>query len=184
VFEHEQARVAAFLLGDRCLRHLGQPLQLEGHCPSSYAEGLSVEGGGMKFYIYVSDAKLDMLFAQMPMPISKRIAADLSIDLKVVSVSLTHTPSDASRYSKLKVVTKYIEENEKVGSVGSPRAYFKGVLPMRWGPYGGNYGRDLSGKMVSSEPTKAKRCSALRGQCGMCWGAKGVLPRTPIQPLR
>lgn len=37
----------------------------------------------MKYYIYISDTKVDMLYPQIPKPLLKRIASDLSIDLKL-----------------------------------------------------------------------------------------------------
>ena len=40
----------------------------------------------VKYFLYISDAKVDMLFGQVPQKILKRIAAELTIDLKVVSL--------------------------------------------------------------------------------------------------
>ena len=41
----------------------------------------------MRYYVYVSDSKVDMLYSQMPRGIRDRIAAELKIDLKVISAS-------------------------------------------------------------------------------------------------
>ncbi|MGZ6304382.1 MAG: DUF7019 family protein, partial [Ktedonobacteraceae bacterium] len=37
----------------------------------------------MKYYIYISDAKVDMLYPQIHKPILKRIASSLNIDLNL-----------------------------------------------------------------------------------------------------
>lgn len=86
----------------------------------------------MKYYIYISDTKVDMLFAQIPTNILKKISAELKINLGVISVSLKEKVVDQTRYDKLSVVTKYINEHEAVGTVDNPQGYFKGTLPMRW----------------------------------------------------
>ena len=38
----------------------------------------------LRFYVYVSDAKVDMLLAQIPQGLMKRFAAELTIDLKLL----------------------------------------------------------------------------------------------------
>lgn len=38
------------------------------------------------------------------------------------------------RYSKLKIVTSYLEKHAEVGSVKEPKAYIKDIQTMRWGP--------------------------------------------------
>jgi hypothetical protein len=92
----------------------------------------------MKYYIYISDTKVDMLYPQIPKPVLKKIASNLSIDLKLfgaeVSVASKSSPSDETRYAKVRIVSEYIEKNLDVGSVDAPSTYFKGNLPMRWGP--------------------------------------------------
>jgi len=90
----------------------------------------------MRYYVYVSDSKVDMLYSQMPRGIRDRIAAELKIDLKVISVSVSGKRSEETRYSKLQLVTTFLEKNASIGSVHAPEAYFRGRLPMRWGPYG------------------------------------------------
>ena len=94
----------------------------------------------MKYYIYVSDAKLDMLYAQIPRRVVDRLATELTVDLQLLSISLKEKPSDENRYAKLKLVAGYIDKHLKVGTVDEPEAYFRGNLPMRWGPLGGYFG--------------------------------------------
>jgi hypothetical protein len=89
----------------------------------------------MKYYVYVSDAKVEMLYAQIPRAIRDKIVAELKIDLKVVSLSLKGNPTDETRYSKLRVVSDYLDK-EGVGTVDAPHTYFRGSVPMKWGRFG------------------------------------------------
>ena len=53
------------------------------------------------------------------------------------SSTLTANPgSGKTIYDKLDLVSSYLEKEGAVGTVDSPKQYFKGLLPMRWGPYG------------------------------------------------
>jgi hypothetical protein len=90
----------------------------------------------MKFYNYISDTKVDMLFSQIPTHIGETIAAELNIDLEQVQVNLSSDVPDQTRYLKLGIVVRYIEKHLGVGTVDEPSAYLRGNLPMRWGPYG------------------------------------------------
>jgi hypothetical protein len=87
-------------------------------------------------YLYVSDAKIDMLFEQIPVPLVKKITADLTLNLKVLSVSLRGNPSATTRYAKLGVVERYLHEYLGVGPLDAPQRYMYGTLRMRWGPVG------------------------------------------------
>lgn len=88
----------------------------------------------LRYYVYVSDAKVDMLFAQIPPRLRNRIAAELKLDLKVVSASVSPKDREENRFSKLALVERYVRKHVELGSVDEPRAYFAGSLRMRWGP--------------------------------------------------
>lgn len=93
----------------------------------------------MKYYVYVSDTKVDMLFAQVPRSFVTKVAAELKVDLKIVSVSLKEQPSVENRYSRVKVVSEYLTSNFDVPVLGegdtvvTPKSYFAGRMDMRWG---------------------------------------------------
>ena len=74
-----------------------------------------------------------MLAGQIPRGRLDGLAAELQIDLKVISVSLREAPSDETRYSKLALVEAHLQEQESIGPVDAPSAYFGGTLDMRWG---------------------------------------------------
>jgi hypothetical protein len=88
----------------------------------------------MKYYVYISDSKLDMLYPQIPLGLRDRIAVELRIDLKVAAISLSERPSQETRLSRLRVVTDYLERESTIGGLGEPGAFVRDVLPMRWGP--------------------------------------------------
>ena len=94
----------------------------------------------MKYYIYISDTKVDMLYPQIPKPLLKKIASSLSIDLKLlgaeVRVGAKKNTSDETRYAKVRIVSEYIEKHLDVGSVNAPSTYCKGTIQMNWGPIG------------------------------------------------
>jgi hypothetical protein len=96
----------------------------------------------VKYYIYISDTEVDMLYPQIPKPVLKKIASSLSIDLKLFGAELNigakSNPSDETRYAKVKIVSEYTEKNLDVGRIDAPSTYFKGNLLMRWGQFNSN----------------------------------------------
>ncbi len=93
----------------------------------------------MKYYIYISDAKVDMLFPQVPHDIKKKVALEFKMDLKLLSASRkTETESEDNRIARLETVVDFIREYGKVGSVDEPDEYIEDSLPMRWGNYSGS----------------------------------------------
>ncbi len=89
----------------------------------------------MRYYVYVSDAKLDMLYGQIPATIRSRLVAELKLDIKIMSVSIRERESEATRYAKLDIVEKYLERNVGISSISEPNAWFRGRLSLRSGLY-------------------------------------------------
>ena len=92
----------------------------------------------MKYYIYVSDTKVDMLSAQIPESLWDVIAADLELDLKVLKVRLRETAVPDNRFTRLAAVENYIRRQFNVGTVDLPGPYFAGTMDMRWAQLGEN----------------------------------------------
>jgi hypothetical protein len=87
----------------------------------------------MKYFIYISTLKVNMLFDQIPPQLNKRIAAELKIDLGVFSTTVkTLTDSDTT-ISKLQLVLKHLEQINELGNVWTPKQYFSGTMNMNWG---------------------------------------------------
>lgn len=87
----------------------------------------------MKYYIYLSETKVDMLYEQIPKRLKDRLATELKIDLKFLSTTFTEEASEGTRIAKLKVVTEYIKNNLPLGTVDMPKKYFQGSLRLHWG---------------------------------------------------
>jgi hypothetical protein len=87
-----------------------------------------------RFYIYVSDAKVDMLFAQIPERLLQRFAAELTLDVKLLSIKVATREAPETRFSRVLAVTKYLRERDSIGSVGSGKTFAEAeAVPMRWG---------------------------------------------------
>jgi hypothetical protein len=87
----------------------------------------------MKYYTYISDAKVDMLLPQVPHPPKKRIATEFKVDFKVVSAARKREfDTDDNRISRLEAVSDFIFEYGDVGTVDRPGEYIAGTLPMCW----------------------------------------------------
>jgi hypothetical protein len=87
----------------------------------------------MKYYIYISDTKVDMLFAQIPRKTLEGLAGELNINFGIFSTTLKQDAAEENRFSKLEVVRKYIEKHSVVGTIDSPSEYFAGEETMKWG---------------------------------------------------
>ncbi|HLH02645.1 MAG TPA: hypothetical protein VKX25_07740 [Bryobacteraceae bacterium] len=55
----------------------------------------------MRYYIYISDAKIDMLWPQVPHAVKKKVANEFKIDLKAFSASRkVETEAEDSRIAR------------------------------------------------------------------------------------
>lgn len=87
---------------------------------------------GLKYYVYISDTKVDMLYEQIPHRLKDNIATELKIDLKFLSTTFSEEAKKATLISSLKVVENYIDKYEEVGSVDDSKSYFRGNMPLTW----------------------------------------------------
>jgi hypothetical protein len=74
-----------------------------------------------------------MLRAQLPATVREKIAAELKIDLKLVSATIKERTSPESLYQDVRLVEEYLQREGLIGTVDTPLAYFRGTMPMRWG---------------------------------------------------
>lgn len=87
----------------------------------------------MKYYLYVSTTKVEMLYAQIPSPTLKTIAGELKINLGVLSGTLKTKEGSENLYSKTRVVSTYLAKNDQVGSIPFPKSYIADNLTFKWG---------------------------------------------------
>ncbi|MFC8128063.1 DUF7019 family protein [Streptomyces sp. NPDC057302] len=94
----------------------------------------------MRYYLYLSAAKLDMLYGQIPQKLLKRLAVEAKVDLKVLSVAVQSPRADATTYDQLDIVEKYLEREFDVSWMTEPRSWFRGDMALRTGGYGSSEG--------------------------------------------
>jgi hypothetical protein len=88
----------------------------------------------VKFYTYISDAKVDMLIAQIPHDKRKEIADEFRVDFGIVKASHKEDyAADQTRYARLEAVAKYIKSNEWCAPLNHDAPYILDTLPIRWG---------------------------------------------------
>ncbi|MEU5959064.1 SAVMC3_10250 family protein [Streptomyces sp. NPDC047525] len=97
----------------------------------------------MRYYIYVSTAKVDMLYGQIPPKLLRRLAVEAKVDLKVVSVAVQSSRTDTSAYDRLDLVETYLEREFDVSWMSEPTAWFRGDLALRIAGYGDANGPTL-----------------------------------------
>jgi hypothetical protein len=95
-----------------------------------------------RYFVYVSKSKVDLLYDQIPETALSRIATTLTIDLKLLKAEFSAKDSQRSLYSKVDIIERYLNEEGVVGTVDDPKAFFRGEMPLRWGPYGGGFELD------------------------------------------
>ncbi|MFD3584517.1 DUF7019 family protein [Streptomyces sp. NPDC058683] len=92
---------------------------------------------GVRYYLYVSEAKLDMLFEQIPQKLLSRLATEAKVDLKVVSVAVQKAArAEPGTYGRLDVVERYLEREYDIGWMTEPTSWFRGDLGLRIAGYG------------------------------------------------
>jgi hypothetical protein len=86
----------------------------------------------MKYYVYISDAKVDMLLPQISDSTKKKISMQFGFDLKVLTAKRTSEfVLNDDRIARLETVVAFIREWGNVGSMDEPDEYVEDTLPMR-----------------------------------------------------
>ncbi|MFD9908651.1 DUF7019 family protein [Streptomyces sp. NPDC059063] len=85
----------------------------------------------MRYYIYVSTAKVDMLYGQIPPTLLRRLAVEAKVDLKVLSLAVQSPRTDTGPYDRLDLVEAYLDREFDVSWMSEPTAWFRGDLGLR-----------------------------------------------------
>jgi hypothetical protein len=93
------------------------------------------EDNHMRYYIYISETKINQLYAQIPVKLRQKIASKFTIDLKLVKAEFEGRQPQEGLISMLEVVLSYLESEDLVGTVDNSKSYFKGTMNLSWGPY-------------------------------------------------
>jgi hypothetical protein len=87
--------------------------------------------GPVRYYLYLSQAKLDMLFDQIPQKVLPRLVTEAKVDLKVVGVSVQRPGAELTRYNRLDIVEGYLAQEYDIGWMTEPSFWFRGDLGLR-----------------------------------------------------
>jgi hypothetical protein len=93
----------------------------------------------MRNYLYISDAKVDMLLPQITGVEKKKVAAEFGFNLEVLSGSIkTERESLLNRVHRLAAVESAIRKKYEIGSIGRLRDWVEGtvdMVPARFGKH-------------------------------------------------
>ena len=108
----------------------------------------------MKYYLYIADAKVDMLLSQIKPGVRKKISSVLGIDVKIFTAKRTVESNEgADRIARLEAVLEFIRKYGNLGTVDDPDEYIDDSLPMRFMVTKPHFSSDLiylSGRTKSS----------------------------------
>jgi hypothetical protein len=81
----------------------------------------------LRYFLYISDAKVDVLLPQVPGVIQQRVSAKLGFDIKILSGSIAHERvTHDSRVAS--TVESYLLENEAIGTPEDPKSWIQGQV--------------------------------------------------------
>lgn len=84
----------------------------------------------MKYYVYISPVKVNMLFDQLPRTLLSRFAAELKIDLQFASTTISEARGarELSLYQRLDLVLKHLDTDDRIGTIGGSELFFRGEM--------------------------------------------------------
>ncbi|MGW3645057.1 DUF7019 family protein [Streptomyces sp. NPDC000878] len=92
--------------------------------------------GDVRYYVYVSGSKVDMLFQQIPQKLLHQLAAEAKVDLKLLSLAVQKAANpEPSMYGRLDVVEGYLDREYNIGWMTEPTSWFRGELGLQIAGY-------------------------------------------------
>lgn len=88
----------------------------------------------MKYLVFVSDAKVDMLLPQIPQELKSKLAAEIGVNVGVLSAKLKSERDigvQPDPISRLNAVTQFLRKTQEVGTVDEPRIWIEGTEDVR-----------------------------------------------------
>lgn len=104
----------------------------------------------LRYFVYLSDTKVQMLFPQLPQRLQHRggsVSTEVKVRLGVFEASARRDPPgrtvDSDRFEKLRAVCGFLQSDaSQLGTLDDPRQFFAGRLNMNWGSLK-EYGADI-----------------------------------------
>jgi hypothetical protein len=88
----------------------------------------------LKFYTYVSKAKVDMLLPQVPRVFKNKFSAELGINIGIFTTKISSESSgrvDDSDVHRLELVSDYLKSSDEVGDLKSSKKWIKDDLEVK-----------------------------------------------------
>jgi len=87
----------------------------------------------LRYYLYISDAKVDMLLPQVPGALQRKVSAKFGFDIKILSGSLeTQRATLDNRVARMAAVEQYLVENAQIGSPARPASWIQGTVDAKF----------------------------------------------------
>jgi hypothetical protein len=86
----------------------------------------------LKYFAYISQTKVDMLYSQIPPSVRDSIEAEVKFKLPLTEISFSKKQVSDNLYIRLNLVESYLEKQGMVGSIWNSSEYFRGTLRMGW----------------------------------------------------
>jgi hypothetical protein len=89
----------------------------------------------IRYYLYISQAKVDSLVAQIPPPFTRSFETEIRANAGILSAGLKGVAPAAppELAAKAGILGDYIEKTEAVGSISEPGRYIRDVASLRYG---------------------------------------------------
>jgi uncharacterized protein DUF7019 len=84
------------------------------------------KGRLVRYYLYISDSKVDMLLPQVPGALTHKVAAEFGFDIGLFAGKLsTERQTLENRVARLQAVERYLIRDGNVGTLAAPQAWFQ-----------------------------------------------------------
>lgn len=77
----------------------------------------------MRYYIYLSSTKIDMIFSQIKISIIGKLKASIKLNLGLIEVSMDGDGGEKELAQKAEAVRNYILSTPEVGTIEAPKPY-------------------------------------------------------------
>lgn len=91
----------------------------------------------MRYYIYISDSKLEMLYEQIPQRKRETIATELNINLGIVQANFSSERVENARHQKILMLEKFL--GKRIGTLNDTRPYVADIVTAAWGGFSVDY---------------------------------------------
>lgn len=132
----------------------------------------------IKYYLYLSQVKIEMLWGQISIADRKSISAELKVNIGVISAGIRANDKEETIYNQLKVVSEYLQKNKHIGTLDSPGKFFRGTINMSWQELSFYNDPNFDGKMVlfSGVDDGSNKIVGLVGSAAHIVGMKNLEP--------